>query len=377
MVSNKKNNRNISQSQGAELSGLVTLFGRNNEAGIAELRKMDQVVKTINLTKGAMSTDKRAGFVFEEVVAGTYNAAARKSGDFKTTATTGSGGGFGTDPRVDIRVVKNGKVIAEAQAKCCGNPARTAVSVAKAKYAGTERIVPKEQAKLVQKMLTDSAKGKAASTNPRMRDIGLARGEASGKVNSRLQAGGHKSRPISHKDAIKMAQGDTSSISQMIAVERVTNAASSGAKSGAVFSGGISAVTNGYKLATGEISGREAIKTVATETVLGGARSAATAVVAEGVKSAATRTLSKAASGAILRGAGPLAVAGCVVDVVSDACKGELTTEKAARSVTRAAGGWAGAEGGAMLGTAICPGVGTLIGGLVGGICGSMLGGAW
>ena len=377
MNSIQKQNRKISQSQGAELSGLVTLFGRNNEAGIAELRKMEQVVKTINLTKGAITADKRAGFIFEEIVAGTYNASARKAGDFKTTATTGSCGGFGTDPRVDIRVVKNGKMIVEAQAKCCGTPARTAVSIGKAKYAGTERIVPKEQVQLVKQKLEDSAKGKATSTNQRMREIGEARAEASGKVNSRLEAGGHKSRAVSHKDAIKIAKGDTSRISRMIAVERVTNAATSGAKSGAVFSGGMSAVTTSYQLATGKISGREAIKIVATETVVGGVRSAATSVVAEGVKSAATLTLSKAASRAILRGAGPLAVAGCVVDVVSDACKGELTTEKAARSVTRAAGGWAGAEGGAMLGTAICPGVGTLIGGLVGGMFGSMLGGAW
>lgn len=377
MNGSQKNMRKISQPQGAELSGLVSLFGRNNEAGIAELKKMEQVVKTINLTKEAISADKRAGFIFEEVVAGTYNAAARKSGDFKTTATTGSGGGFGTDPRVDIRVVKNGKVIAEAQAKCCGNPARTAVSVAKAKYAGTERIVPKGQAKVVKQMLNDSAKSKATSSNPRMREIGEARGEASGKVNSRLQAGGHKSRQVSHKEAIKLAKGDTTQISRMIAVEKVSNAAISGAKSGAVFSGGISAVTNGYKLVTGEISGSEAIKTVATETVLGGVRSASTALVAEGVKSVATRSLSKAASVAILRGAGPLAVAGCAVDMVSDACKGELTTEKAARSVTRAAGGWAGAEGGAMLGTAICPGLGTIVGGVIGGVFGSMLGGAW
>jgi len=36
-----------------------------------------------------MSLDKRAGFIFEEVHAGTFNAAARKAGDLKTTALTG------------------------------------------------------------------------------------------------------------------------------------------------------------------------------------------------------------------------------------------------------------------------------------------------
>jgi hypothetical protein len=375
-MNNRKQSKRA-QPQGAELFGLIKEFGKNRNAGIDELKKMKDAVKSVNLSKAAMSADKRAGFIFEEVVAGTYNSAARKAGDFNTTAMTGTKGGFGIDPKVDIRVVKGGKVIAEAQAKCCGNPARTAVSVAKPKYEGTQRVVPAGQGQPVKKMLTDSAKGKATSPNQRMREIGAARQEAAGKVTEQLKAGGHKSDSVSHKDAITMAKGDTSKISQMIAMETVASAALSGAKSGAAFSGGISAVTSVYDVLNGKASAKEAIKTVATETLVGGARSAATSLAAEGVKLAAKRSLSQATAGALLRGAGPMAVAGCVVDVVSDACKGELTAESAAKSVTRAAGGWAGAEGGAALGTLIFPGLGTVIGGVVGGIFGSMLGGAW
>lgn len=376
-MKNKNQKKGFYQLQGAELSTLVKALGKDRQASIAELKKTKKAVEIVNFNKAAMSADKRAGFIFEEVLAGTYNAAARKAGDFNTTAITGTKGGFGIDPKVDIRVVRGGNVIAEAQAKCCGNPARTAVSVAKQKYEGTQRVVPAGQGQPVKEMLVKSAKAKARSTNPRMREIGSARQEASGKVTEQLQAGGHKSKSVSHKEALKMAKGNTSKISQRIAVETVASAAISGAKSGAMFSGGISAVISTYDVLKGKVSAKEAVKTVATETLTGGARSAATSLVAEGVKAAAKKSLSQATAGAVLRGAGPMAVAGGVVDIVIDAYKGELTAKSAAKSATRAAGGWAGAEGGAALGTIICPGIGTVVGGLVGGIFGSMLGGAW
>ncbi len=367
----------LSQPQGSELAGLIALLSKNRNAGIAELKKMESTINKINMSKVAMSSDKRAGFLFEEVVAGTYNAAARKAGDFHTTATTGVSGTFGNDPRVDIRVVRDGNILVEAQAKCCRNPARTAIEVSRPQYEGTARVVPAGQAKQVEKLLIDSAEAKATSSNPRMQEIGAARQEASTKVVEKLQAGGHSSKSMSHKEVIELAKGDTSAISSMILRETLTSAAVNGAKSGAAFSGAMSAATTAIKLVNGDLSASAAAKAVVTETIVGGARSAATALVAEGVKATAKKTLSTAAAGAILRGSGPMAVAGGFIDIVTDACKGELTAKSAAKSATRAAGGWAGAEGGAALGSLICPGLGTLIGGLIGGIGGSMLGGAW
>lgn len=367
----------LSQPQGAELSGIFTILGKNRQAGIAELRKLESTINNINMSKVAMSSDKRAGFLFEEVVAGTYNASARKAGDFRTSATTGTNGAFGNDPRVDVRVMRDGKILAEAQAKCCRNPARTAIEVSRPQYAGTTRVVPAGQAKPVTKMLIDSADAKATSSNSRMREIGVARQEASTKVTEKLQAGGHSSKEMSHKEMLELAQGDTSVISTMILKETLTSATVNGAKSGSMYSGAMSAATSAFRLVNGDISATAAATTVATETIVGGARSAATALVAEGVKTAAKKSLSAATAGAILRGAGPMAVAGGIIEIATDAYKGELTVKSAAKSASRAAGGWAGAEGGAALGTMICPGVGTLIGGLVGGIGGAMLGGLW
>ncbi|WP_175899384.1 hypothetical protein [Burkholderia vietnamiensis] len=372
-----KNRQTKYRMQGAETAQLSQRLGIRDQAGIAELKKMASRIEAINASKAAMSVDKRAGFIFEEVHAGTFNAAARKVGDFKTTALTGATGGFAGDQRVDIRVVRNGKIVAEAQGKCCGSAARSAVSVAKSQYTGTQRIVPDDQAQTVRDMLSRSAKAKATSPNPRMREIGANRQEAAAKVTSKLKAAGHESKAVSHAQAQKLASGDTSSITRAIVSETVTSAASNAAKSGLAVSAAISAASGLAKVANGEVSAKEAVTTVMVDGAAGAARSAATAVAAEGVKAVAKRALSASAAKAFVAGAGPLAVAGCAAELVTDACKGELTVEKAARSATRAAGGWAGAEGGALIGSAICPGVGTVIGGVLGGIGGSILGGLW
>lgn len=371
-----KNRQKKHRLQGAEIAHLAQRLGAHDQAGIAELKKLAGRIEAINASKAAMSLDKRAGFIFEEVHAGTFNAAARKAGDFKTTALTGGTGGFAGDQRVDIRVVRGDKIVAEAQAKCCGSAARSAVSSAKPKYAGTQRIVPDDQAPAVRDMLSKSAKAKATSPNPRMREIGASRQEAATKVTGRLKAAGHESKAVTHEQAQTLAAGDMSSITRAIAMETVKSAATNAAKSGLAVSTAISAATCLSKVANGQISAKEAAKAVVTDGVSGAARCAATAVAAEGVKEVAKRALSASAARAFVAGSGPLAVAGCAAELVTDAYRGELTVEKATRSATRAAGGWAGAEGGALVGSMFGP-VGTIIGATLGGIGGSLLGGLW
>ena len=371
-----KNRKKKYRLQGAETTHLMQRLGAHDEAGIAELKKLAGRIETINASKQAMSLDKRAGFIFEEVHAGTFNAAARKAGDFKTTALTGDTGGFASDPRVDIRVVRDGRIVAEAQAKCCGSAARSAVSSAKPMYAGTQRIVPDDQASTVRDMLSKSAKAKATSPNPRMRKIGANRQEAAAKVTGKLKAAGHESKAVTHKQAQTLASGDMSSITRAIAMETVKSAATNAAKSGLAVSTAVSAATCLGKVAKGQISIKDAAKAVVADGAVGAARSAATAVAAEGVKEVAKRALSASAARAFVAGSGPLAIAGCAAELVTDAYKGELTVEKATRSATRAAGGWAGAEGGALVGSMFGP-VGTIIGATLGGIGGSWLGGVW
>jgi len=371
-----KNRQKKCNPQGAETAHLAQSLGANDQAGIAELKKLTGRIEAINASKAAMSLDKRAGFIFEEMHAGTFNAAARKAGDFKTTALTGGTGGFAGDRRVDIRVVQGDKIVAEAQAKCCRSAARSAVSSAKPQYAGTQRIVPDDQAAAVRDMLSKSAEAKATSPNPRMREIGANRQEAAAKVTGKLKAAGHESKAITHEQAQKLASGDVSSITHTIARETVKSAATNAAKSGLAVSATVSATSSLVKVVNGKISVKEAAMAVATDGATGAARAAATAVVAEGVKEAAKRTLSANTARVFVAGSGPLAVAGFAAEIATDACKGELTVEKAARSATRAVGGWAGAEGGALVGSMFGP-VGMLIGATLGGIGGSLLGGLW
>jgi hypothetical protein len=358
--------------QGAELTGIAGAMAEHSTASIDELCKLRQGIADINLRKAALSVDKRAGHVFENWHSGTYNASARAAGDRVTTAVTGSRGGFPIDPRVDIKITQGAKVLMEIQAKCCSSAGRSAVSVAKARYVGTQRIIPAEQVKIAKSALLRSAAGKQGSPNPLAREIGKIRAESARKVAARITAAGHESRPLSHSDAQKLAQGKTGKIDGMIVGQSIGAAVQNGAVSGAILGSGISVATNLHGVINGTVSAADAATSVAIDATTSAARGAGTVLVAEGVKYAGAQVLTKEVAQAFIKGSAPLAVAGCAVELAIDTCRGELTVEKAAKSAGRAASAWAGCEGGALLGTAIMPGVGTVVGGIVGGLAASL-----
>lgn len=206
---------------GAEVDRLGQKIVQNDLAAVGELQKASDRIRQINITKAAMSADKRAGFVFEEFHAGTFNAAARKAGDRITTAKTGIDAGFVNDPRVDILVTRGKKAVAEVQAKCCNSVGRSAVSVAKPKYAGTDRLVASDQADAVKEALARSAAKKATSTNPTVQAKGAIRAEAAKRVTDRVKAKGHSSKPITHKETQNLANGDLRSLDRMIATDQI------------------------------------------------------------------------------------------------------------------------------------------------------------
>jgi len=351
---------------GIEAVGLVRHLGRHDAAGIVELEKTIDRVKKINLSNGTMSVDKRAGFIFEEAHAGSFNAAARKVGDLKTTATTGGNGLSGIDDRVDIRITSGGKALKEAQAKCCRTPDRTAVSISKSQYTGTDRLVPSDQVDIVPVKLRASAAGKAKSGNARMREIGKNRAEAAGKVTDRLKAKGHESKPVTHQEAQDLAKGDLGKLNRTLVFESVTCAAKNGAKAGALFGGSFSAAVNLTALAKGEQDTETAVVNVVKDTAAGATRSASTAVVAEGVKYAAPKVLGKTIGKVVGKGSVPFVVANCMVETLVDGVNGELTTEKAIKNVGTSAAGWGGFEAGVMIGGACGGPIGAIIGGPLG-----------
>ena len=71
--------KNRQVAQGAEASKLIQALGKNDAEGIAQLRNTVDRIKQINLSKAAMSPDKRAGFIFEEVVAGNFQCRCPQS----------------------------------------------------------------------------------------------------------------------------------------------------------------------------------------------------------------------------------------------------------------------------------------------------------
>jgi len=237
---------------------------------------------------------------------------------------------------------------------------------------GTQRVIPSEQVKVAKDALLRSAAGKQVSANPLAHRIGKIRAETAKNVAAKITAAGHESRPLSHSDAQRLAQGKTGKLDGLIMRKSIGAAVQNGAVSGALIGSGISVATNLHGMINGGVSVTKAATAVAVDTTTSAARGAGTVLVAEGVKYVGKQVLTKGAAQAFIKGSAPLAVAGCAVELAIDTCRGELTVEKAAKSAGRAASAWAGCEGGAMLGTAIMPGVGTVVGGIVGGLAASL-----
>jgi hypothetical protein len=366
----RKNNKSRKNLQGAELDHLSHQLTRPERGAIRALEKTDSRITRINLTKASMSADKRAGFIFEEIHAGTFNASARKAGDRVTVARTGMDGRFNNDPKVDIRVESRGSVVTEIQAKCCRNVGRSAAAVAKGKYTGTERLVPADQLKGVKATLGKVAMRNAKSANPKIQLKGAIRAEAGTRAVDRICANGHSSKPIPYKTARSMAEGKLGGLHQMIATERLAAAAKGGGGSGALVGGTISIAKNLSAVFSRRKSIKAALKQTAAETTLAATRGAATNVASELLKASSKKLLGKAAAKSIMRGSAPMAIAGCVVDMIEDTVQGRLSAKKAAKNVGRAASAWAGAEGGATAGAFFGP-VGALVGGIIGGLLGS------
>lgn len=358
----------------ATAASLIGNHGSQLEREAVEALKATRLaIKDVNAQFGALSADKRAGLVFEEFHAGTFNANAARAGKAALRASTGKLGGFINDQQVDIRVTDGARTVAEVQAKCCGTSARSAVAVANPKYQGTQRVIPADQVEEASSALRRSAASKAKSVNPRMRAIGEARQEAAGRISARVEAKGVTSEPLTHAEAQELAAGKLRKLDDMVSTQASKAALAEigqSAASGAIISAGFGLVAGAMKIANGERKFQEAAVDLVGQTAGAAARSAATTGVAQVVRSSAAATLGKSA-GAFVRGSAPVAIAGAIVEMGIDACNGELTSAKAAKTTARAACGWAGAEGGAALGTLVCPGVGTLIGGVLGGILGA------
>lgn len=285
------------------------------------------------------------GFLFERIEAARINAdAVRKGLDVRAHLTADSPGG-GTDPRVDIQIIKNGRVVEEIQAKASDDASWLARTLSKSRYDGTTRLVPRDMEKSVNEKLADSARVTGM----------LKQSEASsgGTTMRELQ------RAANNPPLYALGQGG-----MQIAREATTTGAYAGA-AGAVLGGALSSIRNTYALARGELDRRDAVKNVKTDTARTGLRSGVAGafgtVIRHGAGKAGLITLRKAnvanavAAGAIEAG-----------DIVQKYARGKMPADIAAERLgqtgcTTVSGIYFGALSGAVFGP-----VGAVLGSVAG-----------
>jgi hypothetical protein len=155
-----------------------------------------------------------------------------------------------------------------------------------------------------------------------------------------------------------------------------------GAKLGAVFGGGISAVSNFSEVIQGKKEIKKAVIDTTVETVKSAADGAVKNAVGSMAKITSTRLAEKVGNEVAkkaLGSAAPVIVAFTLVESAKDVYRyangeieGEEVIKNTGKNIATASAAWAGAEAGAALGTMLGGPIGGAIGGLVGGVLGAL-----
>jgi hypothetical protein len=329
----------------------------------AETLRTGELTAHLVARLGNTGLPQKAGHLFELMHASSFNLAAIAKGSTTHAVVTGLSG----EPAAaaDVRLVDEGVVVAEAQAKLLCTATKTAVAQAKIKYRGMQRLVASDQIEDVNRVLD-----KGLTLNP----DGLnfhEYADASAHVTDRLHADGVESVPVTTAEATRAAEDPVQWANRQVhvtAARQVRRATAVGAAGGAVVSGLIEAGAQAARVRAGETSAAAAASTAAGAAARGAVRSGSLAGLGEVVRVAAT-------AGRIPKGFGvgtlPTAVATSVVGVAEaglEFARGRIDAgEFAARScesTLQTGMVWAfGAVGQTVLPV---PVVGALLGGLVG-----------
>ena len=332
----------------------ATVFGGSGagaEASAAEAAASDALLDGLNqflkdaARRSGMGAGQLKGFLFERIEATKINVdAVRKGLDVRARLTADRPGG-GTDPKVDIQVIRNGRVVEEIQAKASGDPAWLVRAVSEPKYDGTTRLVPRDM---------------EASVNDKLLD--------SGRVTGKLEQSGVSSGGTTMGELAGATENPARYSLGLGGMQIAREAAATGAyaaAAGAVFGGILSSIHNTYAYTRGEIGKRDAASNMVDDAVRSGMRSGAAGVlgtvIRHGAGKAGLVTLHKAnvanavAAGAIEAGA-----------VVKEYAHGRISTDEAAERLgqtgcTTVSGIYFGAWTGAVFGP-----VGAVVGSVAG-----------
>lgn len=352
---NKKKNKKIAK-------GAIFEQGIRHTKSFAESSHMGSRIHHTSKQWKNSTNAQRSGRIAEEWHAGTLNADAAKKG-LRVRAHTGATNKQST-AAADI-TIRGSKGKALAQVKYHKSVRSTTKALGKKKYNGMQKVVPKEQSYGVQ------LRSKARSSKVSHRDT-------SKNVTDRLRHEGAQSTPLSRKEALELSKNTESSVQKAMEQEFV-HTVKAGAKAGAIFGGGVSAIGNAKDVWDGSKDLGEAIWDTSVDTAMsagkGALANAGSVVVREGLVRGGAQSLARSSA--------PVAIAMGGIELGSDVIRfmdgqidGDELVERGAKTAVQTGTALGGAEAGAALGTAICPGVGTVVGGIVGGIVGSIFGGS-
>lgn len=310
--------------------------------------------------KGVRSTrqgvPQQGGFAAEVYHEATFNAdAARKGLDVRATRTTGNA-------PADLNITSGDQVVGKAQIKYRKTAAKATSAVSDTKYDGMQKVVAKGQGGRVRELSTKRGVDGLGKRNY---------ADTSRNATEQVEYGGAASKSLGREAAQSKSLG-----TRMLAGE-VGTAAKSGAASGAVIGGAMSAVGNITAAINGEKTAMEATGAVVKDTALAAAGGAVSAAAMSATTAAVTAGCTRIGLQALSKSGAPGVIAATGIEVAKDLMafnKGELTAgQVAGRSLEHAGGAsaaWAGASTGAAIGTVLIPipGVGTAIGGLIGGM---------
>ena len=298
--------------------------------------------------RSGMEAGQLKGFLFERIEAFKINvSAARKGLDVRAWLTADSLGG-GTDPRVDIQVISNGRVVEEFQAKASENASWLAQEVSQPKYDGTTCLVPRDMEERVNVKVVEAARVCGKLEHSGASSGGTAIGELRDATrNPPLYALGQGGIQIAREAALTGGYATAA---------------------GAIFGGAVSSVQNAYALSQGEIGRDEAVQNVKDDTVRSGVRSGAAGVLGTVIRHVANKaglTAFKQANVATAVGAAMIEAGG----IVHEYAKGRLPADAVAERLgqtgcTTLAALYLGARAGRALGP---------LGAVVGSVAGYLL----
>lgn len=349
-MSRKKRNPDPAISAAAISGGMVGRLTTENLANATDAMSagMDLLMQAIGRNK--VSVDILQGNAFEYIEATKFNVDAaiqRTSKHAVVTASTGNP----TAP-ADIKIMQNGTLLQDVQAKSISDPAQATFKLSDSKYSGMQKVVPKGgQAERIRELADQRA-----STGTLKKDN---HSDTSQNVTDRLHHDEVSSSGTTRHEAERAATDPGGygklQVGKQLAREMGTAALNAGVVS-AIVGATMSAVTNGMAYHRREISGREAIKQTLTDGAKAGAKGAATGFLSAGIRFGATklglRAVAKANPATVIA-ASTLDIGASVLKWIrGEISRNELVDRVSATGTCAAAGYWVGAIGGAALGPA-------------------------